>query len=114
MENENEVVQTEDTGQEAPGARRDKPVGVELADETFLNADAGYANGGLWVWMRDPEDPDNSFVYLVGLFSDSTKTAVIKYYGPGGTEQQWEGMTKPVTINTDDEGKISIRMKKAE
>ena len=112
MENENEVVQTEDTGQEAPGAWRDKPVGVELADGTFLNASAGYSNGDLWIWMQDEDDPDNNIVYLVGLFTDPEKTETITYHGPGGTEQAWGGMTKLVTANTDGDNKISLRLRR--
>lgn len=88
------------------------PEYVELTDGTCLYASAGYANGDLWVWMKDPDDNDNDICYLVELFTDNEKTAVVKYHSPGDVEQKWEGFNDLYTITKDADGRISVRMRK--
>lgn len=85
---------------------------VILADGTELNAEAGYANRDLWIWMLDADDTANNIVYLVGLFSDPAKTSKIIYDGSGKIHQEWDGFIVLNTIRTDEDGHIHIRMRK--
>lgn len=85
---------------------------VILADGTELNAEAGYANKDLWIWMLNVDDTANDFVYLVGLFSDPLKTSKIIYDGQGAIHQEWDGFTALNTIRADEDGHIHIRMRK--
>lgn len=81
--------------------------GVYLADGTFVDADAGYSNGDLWVWIKDES---MSLLQAVTLFGDATKTASITYEVTSRERQTWEGFTKMITANVDYDGKISIRL----
>lgn len=86
---------------------------VQLADGTELNADAGYANGDLWIWLNDASKGNKDFLKAVRLFSDPAKTAEIKYTAAPTVEQIWENMTQLTTVTLTD-GKLSIRMRKGE
>lgn len=85
---------------------------VELADSTVLNADAGYANGDLWVWMKDDSKGNKDFLKAVKLFATPEKTSVIRYFVTENLKQEWEGMTDLITVTVVD-GRINIRLRKA-
>jgi len=74
---------------------------VALADGTELSGSAGYANGDLWIWINNSESVD--FLQLVTLFSDPKKTTIITYRGPGSIEDRWEGFTKLVTVQVNED-----------
>lgn len=83
---------------------------VRLADGTILVADAGYANGDLWIWIRNLE---KTFVEYAVIFSDPEKTKIIQYVWPRmKIEENYEGFTRLTTITVNDDGQISIRMRK--
>lgn len=86
---------------------------VQLADGTELNADAGYANGDLWIWLNNASKGNKDFLKAVRLFADPAKTAEIKYTVVPDVEQTWENMTLLTTV-TETDGKLSIRMRKGE
>lgn len=83
--------------------------GVYLSDGTYLNADAGYANGDLWIWMRDAET-DLSTVF--NLFYDRQMTSHIQYVITEDTVQTWDWFMRLTTLQVDEDGKVSIRMRK--
>lgn len=86
---------------------------VQLADGTDLLADAGYANGDLWIWLKDDSKGNKDFLKVVRLFADPAKTAEIKYAAAPDVEQIWSDMTQLTTVTLTD-GKLSIRMRKGE
>lgn len=86
---------------------------VELADGTSLAADAGFANGDLWIWLKDASKGNKDFLRIVRLFSDPAKTAEIKYTAAPNVEQIWSDMTQLTTVTLTD-GALSVRMRKGE
>lgn len=88
-----------------PAANR----GVYLADETKLNAEAGYANGDLWIWMSDHE---LSMLQVATIFSDPEKTRIIRYVITDDEIQEWTGFTNMTTLKMDEDGYISVRMRR--
>ena len=93
-------------------AEAPRATGVYLADGTYLAADLGYAGGEIWIWMRDEEDNDCSFSYLVFLFADTAKTSRMEYVWGKGDTESYEGFTYMRAIVRDADNKISIRMVK--
>lgn len=85
--------------------------GVYLADGTYLKADAGYANGDLWIWMRDNTV---TITDVFPLISNKAKTKTITYVITPTSQETWEGFTRVVTLSTDYDGYVSIRMRKEE
>lgn len=83
------------------------PSGVYLADGTFLNADAGQADGFLWVWMRDDSV---DILTAAQLFSDRSRTEHISYTITESQKQEWDYFTKINLIRLEEENKVSIRM----
>lgn len=83
--------------------------GVYLSDGTYLNADAGYANGDLWIWTRDAK-MDLSTVF--NLFYDRQMTSHIQYVITEDTVQTWDWFMRLTTLQVDEDGKVSIRMRK--
>lgn len=86
---------------------------VLLADGTELTADAGYANGDLWIWMKNPSKGNKDFLKIARLFADPVKTAEIRYMVTPDMEQTWQDMTQLTTVNLLD-GKLRVRMRKGE
>lgn len=83
--------------------------GVYLADGIFLNADAGQANGFLWIWMRDDSV---DILTAAKLFSDSSRTENISYTITESQKQEWDYFTKINLIRLEEENKVSIRMER--
>lgn len=83
--------------------------GVYLADGTYLNAEAGYANGDLWIWMRDNTV---TITDVFPLVSDPEKTRKITDVITANTQQTWEGFTRLVTMSTDYDNYVSVRLRK--
>lgn len=85
---------------------------TELADGTILNANCGFdGETGVWVWMRDPDDPDNSMAAMFATFSDPEKTAAITSH-IRGIDQTFEGYTKLTVLQLDYSGCVHVQMKK--
>lgn len=89
-----------------------EPIGVTLADGTFLNASAGQAERDLWIWMADADDEKNDLTYLFGLFYDPAKTAEIKYHWALGKDEVYKGFDKLVLLQVEYDGRIRIRMRR--
>lgn len=83
--------------------------GVYMADGTYLKADAGYANGDLWIWMRDNTV---TITDVFPLVSDPEKTRKITYVITTKSQETWEGFTRVVTLSTDYDNYVSIRLRK--
>lgn len=83
-----------------------------LADGTILNANCGFdGESGIWVWMRDADDPDNSMASMFAIFSDPAKTATITSY-IRGIEATYEGYTRLTVLQLDYNGCVHVQMKK--
>lgn len=86
--------------------------GVYLADGTYIQGQAGYANGDLWIWTE--ADSGQTLVGMVTLFADPEKTRIIRDVISERTIQQWEGFTRMTTAKIDEDGIISIRMRRGD
>lgn len=85
---------------------------TELADGTILNANCGFdGDSSVWVWMRDPEDPENDMAKLFAMFSDPERTRTITSHIRERVETL-EGYTKLTTVQLDYKGAVHIQMKR--
>jgi len=84
--------------------------GIYLADGTFLPGSAGYANGDLWIWTE--ADSGQTLVGMVTLFADPEKTRIIRDVITQTVVQEWEGFTRMTTAKIDEDGIVSIRMRR--
>lgn len=85
-----------------------KPV-ITLADDSKLNGSAGLneRQGELWIWLHDEMD----MLAACRTFCDSSRTIRIQAEIAPEVCQEFEGYTRLVLIREDD-GKISVRMKR--
>lgn len=100
---ENEVIQ-------AP--EEEIRTGVYLADETYIQGQAGYANGDLWIWTE--ADSGQTLVGMVTMFADPEKTRIIRDVITQTVVQEWEGFTRMTTAKVDEDGIVSIRMRRGD
>lgn len=83
-----------------------------LADGTILNANCGFdGESGVWVWMRDADDPNNSMAAMFSIFTDPAKTATITSH-IRGIEQTFEGYTQLTVLQLDYNGCVHVQMKR--
>lgn len=85
---------------------------TELADGTILNANCGFdGESGVWVWMREADDPDNSMAAMFSIFNNPEKTKTIKSH-IRGIDQTYEGYTQLTMLQLDYNGCVHIQMKR--
>lgn len=87
---------------------------TELADGTILNANCGFdGSDGVWIWMRDADDPDNNMTSMFSMFTNPEKTATIISH-IRGKAQTFEGYTQLTILQLDYNGLVHVYMKVGE
>lgn len=93
----------------ANGANNEVLTGVFLADGTRISASGGAADGFLWIWT---DDGSLSIADAAALFSQPDKVGRIRYVRGPEQETVWTGYTRLITLQRDDDDKLSIRLRK--
>lgn len=86
---------------------------IVLNDGTILNADAGKSGEDtLWIWMRDPADPNNDLIRLGQALSNPGATAEIIRI-QDGESTSFSGYTELRCVKYHQAGLVCARLERS-